>query len=86
MFIICFSFKNKGRYYIVQEGIKLRSQQPNEESKKALLQQMDLLEKQKKQLNAKVDEPGFGENYVKNFALRMFKVADDEDRTGTPTK
>jgi len=44
------------------------------------------LEKQKKQLGSKMDEPGYGENYVKNFALRMFKVADDDDRAGTPTK
>lgn len=74
------------RYYAVQEGIKMRASNPDEESKKVLLELMDQLEKQKERLADKVEDPEKGEIYVQNFALRVFKMADDEDRAGLANK
>eukprot|EP01114_Cavostelium_apophysatum_P008280 TRINITY_DN2065_c0_g1_i2.p1 TRINITY_DN2065_c0_g1~~TRINITY_DN2065_c0_g1_i2.p1 ORF type:complete len:368 (-),score=75.81 TRINITY_DN2065_c0_g1_i2:57-1160(-) len=74
------------RYYAVQQGIKLRTANPDNESKKFLISIMDKLEAQKQSLGAKLEEPNMGEPYVQRFALRVFGMADDEDRAGNATK
>jgi len=70
------------RYYAVQEGIHLRGSHPDEETKRFLIGLMDQLEKTKQQLGNTLDVPDFGEKHVKAFALRVFQMADDQDRAG----
>jgi hypothetical protein len=41
---------------------------------------MDVLDAQKKQLGSKIDDTVANENYCKSFALRVFKMADDEGK------
>jgi len=47
---------------------------------------MDQMEKQKATLGAKLDQPDMGEAFVRKFALRVFNLADDEDRAGKANK
>jgi len=74
------------RYYAIQEGIKLRTSHTDDGSKKFLIQQMDALEKQKVSLGAKLEDPNNGKSYAEQFSLRVFDVADNEDRAGTANK
>jgi vacuolar protein sorting-associated protein VTA1 len=73
------------KYYVVQEGMKLRTNNPDEKMKKFLSSIIDQLEQQKKKLGNKLNEND-NKNYVKNFALKVFQIADDEDRLGKANK
>lgn len=61
-------------------GIKLRSTSPDDGTKKFLIQIMDQLEQQKVQLGAKVEDSSSAQTHCQNFALRVFKLADDEGK------
>jgi hypothetical protein len=50
----------------------------------ALRATLKTVEKQKLSIGAKLDEQG--STHVANFALRVFKMADDEDRSGKADK
>lgn len=82
-----------GKYYVVQEGIKLRSGggATGDDTKKFLLSLMDQLEGQKQALRQSQQQPSVDDEesvkqHITNFALRIFSMADDEDRAGKATK
>ncbi|KIJ22080.1 hypothetical protein PAXINDRAFT_6200 [Paxillus involutus ATCC 200175] len=73
-------------YYAAQVGISLKAQDTN--SRYLLLNLLDALERLKKEIgpNDAVDIEPASAAYVENFALKIFKTADDEDRAGKATK
>jgi vacuolar protein sorting-associated protein VTA1 len=75
-----------GAYYAAQVGISLKAQDTN--SRYLLLNLLDALERLKKEIgpNDAVDIEPASAAYVENFALKIFKTADDEDRAGKATK
>ncbi|KIK96379.1 hypothetical protein PAXRUDRAFT_825999 [Paxillus rubicundulus Ve08.2h10] len=73
-------------YYAAQVGISLKAQDPS--SRNLLLNLLDALERLKKEIgtNDAIDMEPASAAYVENFALKVFKMADDEDRAGKATK
>ena len=49
---------------------------------------LDLLEKMKSEIgpNDAIDDESASSAYVENFALRVFTLADNEDRKGSATR
>jgi len=72
--------------YAAQLGIRIRSSNPDDSSKKFLLSLMDQLEQQKSNIGSRLDEPGFGKTHVEKFALKVFHLADEEDLSGKANK
>ncbi|KAF8560045.1 DUF605-domain-containing protein [Imleria badia] len=73
-------------YYAAQLGISLKAQDAN--SRKLLVNLLDALERLKKEIgpNDTIDIEPASAAYVENFALKIFKMADDEDRAGNASK
>ncbi|KAF8846042.1 DUF605-domain-containing protein [Paxillus ammoniavirescens] len=73
-------------YYAAQVGISLKAQDTG--SRHLLLNLLDALERLKKEIgpNDAIDIEPASAAYVENFALKVFKMADDEDRAGKATK
>jgi len=73
-------------YYAAQVGLDLKTHEPG--ARDYLLALITLLEKMKKDIgvNDAVDHESAGAAYVENFALRLFKLADEEDRRGEATR
>ncbi|KIK70690.1 hypothetical protein GYMLUDRAFT_32731 [Collybiopsis luxurians FD-317 M1] len=73
-------------YYAAQVGISLKAK--DTASRTLLLQLLDLLEKMKQDIgsNDAIDMEAASAAYVENFALKIFGVADDEDRRGESTR
>lgn len=72
-------------YYAAKQGIGLKVR--SKEGRSFLIDMMDSLEKMKLQLgdtDALGDEAG--QAYIENFALRVFEMADREDRAGGANK
>ncbi len=74
-----------GRYYAVQQGIELRTKTPSDESKAYLLSLMDRLE-QDKTVADRLLKGADANTYMREFAARIFKRADDDDRAGRANK
>jgi vacuolar protein sorting-associated protein VTA1 len=75
------------RYYAAQLGIKLRQGQPGDAAvKKYLHILLDQLEADKKKIGTLLDEEAMQKDYVEGFALKVFDIADNEDRAGHITK
>jgi vacuolar protein sorting-associated protein VTA1 len=73
------------RYYSVQQGIELRTKTPSEEAKTYLLSLMDRLEHDKTVAD-RLLKGADANTYMREFAARIFKRADDEDRAGRANK
>lgn len=73
-------------YYAAQVGISLKAK--DNASRTLLLELLDVLEKLKRDIgpNDAIDTESASAAYVENFALRVFSVADDEDRSGNSTR
>ncbi|KAJ4485815.1 DUF605-domain-containing protein [Lentinula aciculospora] len=73
-------------YYAAQVGISLKAK--DNASRTLLLQLLDVLENLKKEIgpNDAIDIESASAAYVENFALKVFSVADDEDRRGDSTR
>ncbi|KAF5388600.1 hypothetical protein D9757_004667 [Collybiopsis confluens] len=73
-------------YYAAQVGISLKAK--DDSSRTLLLELLGLLEKMKKEIgpNDAIDIESASAAYVENFALKVFGVADDEDRRGDSTR
>ncbi|KAJ3919648.1 DUF605-domain-containing protein [Lentinula edodes] len=73
-------------YYAAQVGISLKAK--DNASRTLLLELLDVLEKLKREIgpNDAIDTESVSAAYVENFALRVFSVADDEDRSGNSTR
>ncbi|TDL28545.1 DUF605-domain-containing protein [Rickenella mellea] len=73
-------------YYAAQTGLDLKSQQPG--AREYLFNLITYLEDLKKEIGANdaIDHESAGAAYVENFALKVFGVADNEDRTGKATR
>ncbi|KAI9570263.1 Vta1 like-domain-containing protein [Boletus coccyginus] len=73
-------------YYAAQLGISLKAQDAN--SRNLLLNLLDALERLKKELgpNDTIDIEPASAAYVENFALKVFRMADDEDRAGNTSR
>ena len=80
------AYRDPAAYYAAQLGISLKAQDPN--SRKLLLNLLDALERLKKEIgpNDTIDVEPASAAYVENFALKVFRMADDEDRAGNATK
>jgi len=68
----------------VKLGISSLGKNLDPESKGYLTRLMDKLEKEKTVLGARLGDGD--QEYVKNFAYKVFKTADDQDRAGQATK
>ena len=75
-----------GAYYAAQLGITLKAQDAN--SRNLLLNLLDALERLKKEIgpNDTIDIESVSAAYVENFALKVFRMADDEDRAGNASR
>ncbi|KIJ66291.1 hypothetical protein HYDPIDRAFT_86643, partial [Hydnomerulius pinastri MD-312] len=73
-------------YYAAQVGISIKAQDTG--SRNLLLNLLNALERLKKEIgpNDAVDSEPASAAFVENFALRVFKMADDEDRAGKASK
>ncbi|KAH0838030.1 Vta1 like-domain-containing protein [Lanmaoa asiatica] len=73
-------------YYAAQLGISIKAQDSN--SRNLLLNLLDALERLKKEIGPTdaIDIEPASAAYVENFALKVFKMADDEDRAGNASK
>lgn len=78
--------RRSGAYYAAQLGISLKAQDVN--SRNLLLNLLDALERLKKELgpNDTIDIEPASAAYVENFALKVFRMADDEDRAGNTSR
>eukprot|EP01129_Flabellula_baltica_P009198 TRINITY_DN371_c0_g1_i2.p1 TRINITY_DN371_c0_g1~~TRINITY_DN371_c0_g1_i2.p1 ORF type:complete len:452 (-),score=114.50 TRINITY_DN371_c0_g1_i2:12-1367(-) len=76
-----------GRCYAVEQGIQLREQHgdQSDDTKRFLLGMMDQLDQEKSKLSAQLNSVDKKE-YILNFAVKVFKIADDEDRAGGTNK
>ncbi|TDH65123.1 uncharacterized protein CCR75_008914 [Bremia lactucae] len=72
------------RQYAMELGIKLRENDPSNESTDYLLSLMDRLEYEKNKLPEFSQEEG--KEICEDFALEIFSKADDEDQTGMANK
>lgn len=68
--------------YALQYGIELTPEPREDAVKKTLISWMVRLEQEKAKHAALLAQDGMGKDYVEAFALRVFKLADDEDRAG----
>lgn len=75
-----------GAYYAAQLGIGLKLRDPP--SRELLVALLGVLERLKIEIgtNDAVDVDAAGAAYVENFALKIFTVADNEDRAGRGTR
>lgn len=75
-----------GAYHAAQLGISLKVK--DTPSRVFLLDLLDLLERMKAEIgpNDAIDNESVASAYVENFALRVFAVADNEDRKGNATR
>ncbi|KAJ3725578.1 DUF605-domain-containing protein [Lentinula guzmanii] len=73
-------------YYAAQVGISLKAK--DNASRTLLLELLSVLEKLKKDIgpNDAIDMESASAAYVENFALKVFSMADDEDRRGDSTR
>ncbi|KAH3762399.1 vacuolar protein sorting-associated protein VTA1 [Pelomyxa schiedti] len=71
--------------YVLQLGIEKTSGARDEASQKTLLSWMVSVEQQKAQLESTLTQEGMGKEYVEQFALNVFQMADEEDRAGNAT-
>ncbi|KAK2461541.1 hypothetical protein APHAL10511_006004 [Amanita phalloides] len=73
-------------YYAAQQGLAIQAKDPS--SRQFLFALVDLLERMKKDLASSdaIDNEAAGCAYVENFALRVFSLADNEDREGKATR
>jgi len=81
-----FFFFILGRYYAVQLGTEILSQDSSPDVKNTVITLLDKLEQEKRQLIEKLRDPENGAPYVTNFALQIFDKADTEDQEGKATK
>ena len=75
-----------GAYHAAQVGIALKVKSTH--SRNLLLELLGALERMKKDIgpNDAIDMEAASAAYVENFALRVFNVADNEDRGGKCTR
>ena len=75
-----------GAYYAAQLGISLKAR--DGDSRKLLFDLLGVLERMKEDIgpNDAVDVEVASVAYVENFALKVFAVADNEDRRGHANK
>lgn len=75
-----------GAYYAAQLGIGLKIK--DTASRNVLLALLGLLEQMKSSIGHSdaIDNDAAGSAYVENFALRVFSVADNEDRSSRATR
>jgi len=73
-------------YYAAQQGIVVQAKDAS--SRQLLFSLLDLLEKMKKEIGPTdaIDNEAASCAYVENFALRVFSLADNEDRKGNATR
>ncbi|KAI5123598.1 hypothetical protein M0805_003415 [Coniferiporia weirii] len=73
-------------YYAAQLGLDQKSHEPG--SQEYLLTLITLLEEMKRELGANdaIDHESAGAAYVENFAVKVFTLADNEDRQGRATR
>ncbi|KAF8588497.1 DUF605-domain-containing protein [Ramaria rubella] len=73
-------------YYGIQQGITTKAH--NREARPFLFQAMSILEQMKVNLgdNEAVSDDEVGAAYIENFALRVFNMADNEDRREQATR
>ncbi|KAF9074830.1 Vta1 like-domain-containing protein [Rhodocollybia butyracea] len=73
-------------YYAAQVGISLKAK--DNASRTLLLNLLDVLEKLKNEIGPSdaIDIESASAAYVENFALKVFGMADDEDRRGDSTR
>ena len=81
-----FFFIILGRYYAVQLGTEILSQDSSPDVKNTVITLLDKLEQEKRQLIERLRDPENGAPYVTNFALQIFDKADTEDQEGKATK
>lgn len=74
------------KLYALQQGIPLIKGIRDDQAKKYLLDLMDTLEEEKVSLNDILSQEDMNKEYVERFALKVFKFADDEDRSGRAHK
>lgn len=74
------------KLYALQQGIPLIKGMRDDTAKKYLLDLMDEVESEKATLSEILDQEGMTKEYVERFALKVFKFADDEDRSGRANK
>lgn len=75
-----------GAYYAAQLGINLKAK--DAASRTLLLNLLNALERLKAQIgpNDTIDSEPASAAFVENFALMIFRIADDEDREGHATR
>ena len=75
-----------GAYYAAQVGIALKAK--DNASRAMLFELLTLLEKMKEEIGANdaIDLEAASSAYVENFALKVFTMADNEDRRGHATR
>lgn len=75
-----------GAYYAAQVGISLNSKEGS--CREFLFDLLGLLESMKKEIgpNDAIDMESASAAYVENFAIKVFTLADNEDRKGAATK
>ncbi|KLO13962.1 DUF605-domain-containing protein [Schizopora paradoxa] len=73
-------------YYAAQIGLDLKTHEPG--ARDYILSLITMLEKMKKEIGANdaIDHESAGAAYVENFALKVFKLADEEDRRAEATR
>ncbi|KAI0095044.1 Vta1 like-domain-containing protein [Irpex rosettiformis] len=73
-------------YHAAQIGISLKVKDNN--ARTFLFDLLDILEKTKSEIgpNDAIDDESASSAYVENFALRVFTIADNEDRRGNATR
>lgn len=73
-------------YYAAQVGISLKAKDPA--SRDVLFALLSTLERMKKSIGSSdaLDIESVSSAYVENFALKVFAMADNEDRTGNSTR
>ena len=78
-----------GRYYAIKRGLELKEQAPQSERgaiDKYLGSIMVSLESDHGKLANRLNAPGNQKDFVENFALKVFNLADQEDRAGRASK
>ena len=77
---------SSGAYYAAQLGISSKAK--DSASRTLLFDLLTALERLKHEIgpNDAVDMEAGSAAYIENFALKVFKAADDEDRAGRATK
>lgn len=75
-----------GAYYAAQIGISLKARSPG--ARNLLFELLAVLERMKEEVGPSdaVDIESVSSAYVENFALKIFGMADNEDRKGEATR